>query len=181
MWRQIARLERRLIRSAPVSTRCCPHRLIIAHPSSAVFWWVTQYGPLSILKTMMTSSNENIFRVTGYLCWEFTGHWWGWWFEMPSCPLWRQCNDYIVGFVQYCSNSSTLAVYISIFCAYISVFSVLCISSNDCGRGFIFCFSFFRTSRMNSLASWNWIRLLWTPPVSPACNNLLVWAFIIDF
>ena len=20
-------------------------------------------------------------------------HWWGWWFETPSCPLWRRCND----------------------------------------------------------------------------------------
>ena len=19
-------------------------------------------------------------------------HWWGWWFETPSCPLWRHCN-----------------------------------------------------------------------------------------
>ena len=19
--------------------------------------------------------------------------WWGWWFEMPSCPLWRHCNE----------------------------------------------------------------------------------------
>ena len=19
--------------------------------------------------------------------------WWGWWFEMPSCPLWHHCND----------------------------------------------------------------------------------------
>ena len=25
---------------------------------------------------MMTSSNENIFRVTGHLCGEFNGHWW---------------------------------------------------------------------------------------------------------
>ena len=69
---------------------------------------------------MMTSSNENIFRVTGPLCAEFTGHRWiplttasdaelwcfldlrlnrrlskdsrGWWFETPSCSLWRQCN-----------------------------------------------------------------------------------------
>ena len=69
---------------------------------------------------MMTSSNENIFRVTGPLCKEFTDHrWipaqrpvtrkfdvffdlrlnkrlskqsWGWWFEMPSRPLWRHCN-----------------------------------------------------------------------------------------
>ena len=70
---------------------------------------------------MMTSSNENIFRVTGHLCGEFTGpgefptqrpvtrsfdvyfdlcpnkrlskQWWGWWFETLSCSLWRHRND----------------------------------------------------------------------------------------
>ena len=70
---------------------------------------------------MMTSSNRNIFRVTGPLCGKFTGHRWipltkasdtelwcfldlhlnkrlskhssGWWFETQSCPLWRHCND----------------------------------------------------------------------------------------
>ena len=70
---------------------------------------------------MMTSSNENMFRVTGPLCGEFTGPGvfpaqrpvtrsfdvffdlrlnkrlskqpWGWWFETPSWSLWRQCND----------------------------------------------------------------------------------------
>ena len=69
---------------------------------------------------MMTSSNGNIFRVTGPLCGEFTGPGefpaqrpvtrsfdvffdlrlnkrlskqpWGWWFETPSWSLWRQCN-----------------------------------------------------------------------------------------
>ena len=69
---------------------------------------------------MMTSSNGNIFRVTGPLCGEFTGpgefptqrpvtrsfdvffdlrlnkllskQWWGWWFETLSWSLWRQCN-----------------------------------------------------------------------------------------
>ena len=69
---------------------------------------------------MMTSSNGNIFWVTGLLCGDFTGPgefptqrpvtWnfdvffdlrlnkrlskqpWGWWFEMPSWSLWRQCN-----------------------------------------------------------------------------------------
>ena len=69
---------------------------------------------------MMTSSNGNIFRVTGHLCGEFIGdrwfpaqrtvtrsldvffdlhlnkrlskQWWGWWFETPSRPLWRHCN-----------------------------------------------------------------------------------------
>ena len=63
----------------------------------------------------MTSSNGNIFRVTGPLCGEFNGHqwspltkasdaelwcflWfikqsWGWWFETPSRTLWRHCNE----------------------------------------------------------------------------------------
>ena len=70
---------------------------------------------------MMTSSNENIFRVTGPLCGECTGHRWiprtkpvtrsfdvffdlrleqqlskqwrRWWFETPSRSLWRRCNE----------------------------------------------------------------------------------------
>ena len=69
----------------------------------------------------MKSSNGNIFRVTGPLCGELTGHRWiphtkasnaelwffsliclnkrlskqsrGWWFETPSRSLWRHCND----------------------------------------------------------------------------------------
>ena len=69
----------------------------------------------------MTSSNRNIFRVTGPLCGEFTGPGefptqrpvtrsfdvffdpslnkrfskrpWGWWFETPSWSLWRRCNQ----------------------------------------------------------------------------------------
>ena len=70
---------------------------------------------------IMTSSNGNIFRVTGPLCGEFTGPGefptqrpvtrsfdvffglrlnkrlskqpWGWWFETLSWSLWRHCND----------------------------------------------------------------------------------------
>ena len=73
---------------------------------------------------MMTSSNGNIFRVTGHLCGEFTGlRWiprskasdaelwcffdrrlnkrlskpsWGWWFETLSCPSWRHCNVHTI-------------------------------------------------------------------------------------
>ena len=69
---------------------------------------------------MMTSSNGNIFRVTGHLCGEFivpgefpiqrpvtrnfnvffdlrlnkrlSKQSWGWWFEMLSRPLWRHRN-----------------------------------------------------------------------------------------
>ena len=33
-------------------------------------------GWISTRKTLMTSSNGNIFRITGPLCGEFTGHWW---------------------------------------------------------------------------------------------------------
>ena len=90
--------------------------------------------PMSLSKTliklircpwglMMTSSNGNIFRVTGPLCGEFTGPGefptqrpvtrsfdvffelrlnkrlskqpWSWWFETPSLSLWRHC--YVLG------------------------------------------------------------------------------------
>ena len=75
----------------------------------------------AFLFIMLTSSNGNIFRVTGPLCGEFTGPGefpaqkpvtrsfdlffdlrlnkrlskqpWGWCFETPSWSLWRQCND----------------------------------------------------------------------------------------
>ena len=83
----------------------------------------TKFDPFSskLLSTfMMTSSNGNIFRVTGPLCGEFTGpgefptqrpvtrsfdvffdlrlnkrlskHSWGWWFETLSWSLWRHHN-----------------------------------------------------------------------------------------
>ena len=73
---------------------------------------------------MITSSNGNIFRVTGHLCGEFTGpgefpaqrpvtrsfdvffdlhpnkrlskQWWGWWFETLSYPLLRHRNEIVV-------------------------------------------------------------------------------------
>ena len=58
----------------------------------------------------MTSSGVNIFRVTGSLCRESTGHRWiplakanaeqtvkqtddHRWFKMPSRPLWQHFND----------------------------------------------------------------------------------------
>ena len=78
------------------------------------------YTNIQLIFFMMTSSNGNIFRVTGPLCREFTGPGdfpaqrpvtrsfddffdlrlnkrlskqpWGWWFEMPSWSLWRHCN-----------------------------------------------------------------------------------------
>ena len=89
-------------------------------------FWITDSlfrestGFLSIPLIMMTSSNGNIFRVTGPLCGEFTGPGEfpaqrpvtrsfdvffdlrpnkrlskqprGWWFDTSSWSLWRQCN-----------------------------------------------------------------------------------------
>ena len=76
-----------------------------------------------LLSDMMTSSNGSIFRVTGPLCREFTGHrslasdaelWclfdlylnkllskqsWGCWFEPPWRPLWRHCNECPIAFI----------------------------------------------------------------------------------
>ena len=76
---------------------------------------------MSSVSYMMTSSNGNIFRVTGPLCGDFTGPGefpaqrpvtrsfdvffdlrlnkrlskqpWGWWFETPAWSLWRHRND----------------------------------------------------------------------------------------
>ena len=92
----------------------------------SIVHWINWYWYFPKLKLehgwdiMMTSSNGNIFRVTGSLCGEFTspGEFptqrpvtrrfdvffdlrlnkrlskqpWGWWFETPSLSLWRQCN-----------------------------------------------------------------------------------------
>ena len=94
------------------------------------FWSVEQTSVKYITKCkhflwhMMTSSNGNIFRVTGPLCGEFIGPGefptqrpvtrsfdvffdlrlnkrlskqpWGWWFEKPSWSLWRQCNEIVI-------------------------------------------------------------------------------------
>ena len=76
--------------------------------------WSTILLPTKVGLIMMTSSNGNIFCITHHLCWEFISdqpvtssldvffdlllykqlsiQWWGWWFETPSRPLWRNCN-----------------------------------------------------------------------------------------
>ena len=81
---------------------------------------VYKLSAVGVMYSMMTSSNGNIFPVTGHLCGEFTGprwflrtkasdaefdvffdlrlneRWskqsWGWWFETLLCPLWRHRN-----------------------------------------------------------------------------------------
>ena len=95
---------------------------------------------------MMTSSNWNIFRVTGPLCGEFTGpgefptqrpvtrsfdvffdlrlnkrlskHSWGWWFETLSWSLWRHHNDFHRR--SYCMASPIFHVISAWWCLYVS-------------------------------------------------------------
>ena len=93
------------------------------------------YHPLHNL-SMMTSSNGNIFRVTGHLCGEFTGLRWiprtkasdaelwcflwcarlskhsrGWSFETLSHPLWRHGNvQNISGNTNDCYDNNTTEV-----------------------------------------------------------------------
>ena len=90
-----------------------------------------------LLCIMMTSSNGNIFRVTGPLCGELTGpgefptqrpvtrsfdvffdlrpnkRWskqpWGWWFETLSWSLWRHCNVLSRGALHSWSHGSVCA------------------------------------------------------------------------
>ena len=85
--------------------------------------------------SMMTSSNGNIFRVTGDLCGEFTGpgefptqmpvtrsfdvyfdlrpnKWlskqsWGWWFGTLSCSLWRHRNGIHLNLAKPCSSKTS--------------------------------------------------------------------------
>ena len=105
---------------------------------SVSFYVITDDRPF-FKKRMMTSSNGNIFRVTGPLCGEFTGPGefprqrpvtrsfdvlfdlrlnkrlskqpWGWWFETPSWSLWRQ-RDGISDL--YCRANRTLLALICI-------------------------------------------------------------------
>ena len=112
--------------TGPQWVKCCQNHTCYTNCSVFLTAWC-QWGSRPIVKSpqggasvqhgalpMMTSSNGNIFRVTGQLCGEFTGEFpaqkpvtrsfdlhpnkrlskqsWGWWFETPSCPLWCPCN-----------------------------------------------------------------------------------------
>ena len=88
---------------------------------------------------MMMSSNGNIFRVTGYLCGEFTGHrwltrtkacgaelwrflWsadkkrvnkqsWGWWFATPSRSLLCHGNAHWLDLIVFCTIQQIVGIY----------------------------------------------------------------------
>ena len=95
-------------------------------------WNILIPAPESFL---MTSSNENIFCVTGYgdqwiprtkasdadlWCFfdrrpnnQLSKQSWGWWFEMPSCPLWCHCNV-MLEFLQITTRWTYIIVHVYI-------------------------------------------------------------------
>ena len=100
-----------------VILHCIKHLLCLFFLVKCAFQVYTSIFLLLLTDTniMMTSSNGNIFLVTGHLCGEFADQrpvtrnfdiffdlhpnkllskqLWGWWFETPSCPSWRHRND----------------------------------------------------------------------------------------
>ena len=36
--------------------------------------------------------------------------WWGWWFDTPSCPLWRHRNAFVIGLYSYRSGRVSFTV-----------------------------------------------------------------------
>ena len=109
--------------------------------------------PTVQLLNMMTSSNGNIFRVTGPLRREFTGtgefpaqrpvprsfdvffdlslnkrlskQSWGWWSETPPRSLWRQCHEF--------GNSSFISPHTLLACASLSILGLN--ATRFCKRG----------------------------------------------
>ena len=111
--------------SARSNCNQCTHIWHLQNPNKEMrlgsFYWQRRARPAL---SMMTSSNGNVFRVTGPLCGEFTGlRWipltmasyaelwcflsyvlnkrlckqsWGWWFETPSRSFWRPCDEFML-------------------------------------------------------------------------------------
>ena len=71
-----------------------------------ISWWCHQMEIFSALQTIcagnspvpgefptqrpVTRSFDVLFDLRPNK--RLSKQWWGWWFETPSCPLWRQCN-----------------------------------------------------------------------------------------
>ena len=109
----------------------------LKHYCCGVVIWSHWWFSIPQLRSTMTSSNGIIFRVTGPLCGEFTGHGWipsqrpvtrsfdvffhlcpykrlskqsrGWWFETKPCSLWRHCDN------SYTTNSGVNTCYLMLF------------------------------------------------------------------
>ena len=124
---------------------------------------------------MVTSSSGNIFRATGHLCGEFTGYryithtmasdaelwcfldlrlnkrlskqWWGWWFETPSRPLWRQRNGLV------CKKTTIVTSWPG---KWFPHYLVLLVDERPVMRGFDFFFYDMIYTLLNKQSSYRW-------------------------
>ena len=111
----------------------------LAHEYIYIYMHITK--SYLILHCMMTSSNGNIFRVTGHcagnspvpgefptqrpvtrsfdvlfdlrLNQRLSKQSWGWWFEMLSRPLWRHCNATLVKCCMWCIMIYSTAILVN--------------------------------------------------------------------
>ena len=102
--------ERLLIRSIEIGhgiTSPCIELFPVANPSTQTSWWRHQMETFSTLLAIcagnspvtdefptqrpVTRSFDVFFDLR--LNKQLSKQWWGWWFETPSHPLWRHCND----------------------------------------------------------------------------------------
>ena len=73
--------------------------------------------------------------------------WWGWWFETPSSPLWRHCNDYVPWVVKdliwlAIRNMRTVVWWLSNICSYLLYIDCLTYCGLDESIGILLTVSF---------------------------------------
>ena len=104
-------------RGFPITTR---HQLMHGSSTFSISWWRHQMEKCSALLAIcagnspvpgefpaqrpVTRSFDVFFDL--HLNKRLSKQWWGWWFETPSCPLWRHCNvsQRLVSYL-YCSDN----------------------------------------------------------------------------
>ena len=122
-----------------------------ARDHTGVWHYLCLTGDEACIDGMKTSSNGNIFRVTGHLCGEFTGPRWiprtqrpvtrsfdvffymrpnkrlskqsgGWWFETPLHPLWRHYNETNLATLKICYWYLSTVTIVNINSKYIPMY-----------------------------------------------------------
>ena len=98
---------------ANVNPDLCWHMASLGRTYS-ITWWRHQMETFSALLVICAGNSPvtgefpaqrpvtRSFDVFFYLCLNkrLSKQWRGWWFETPSCPLWRHCNENGAHFIQ---------------------------------------------------------------------------------
>ena len=144
---------------------------------------------------MMTSSNRSMLRVTGPLCGEATSEFSsrrpvtrsfgvsfdlrlnkhsskqsrGWWFETPSCSLWRDCNGWV-----YCRVKMIIKIKVqSLLYAWRSLLFIFFIVENSVNfyQNYFSCTK--KPWRYHAMTWTNVLQVLWRHVASLGHNELI--------